>query len=90
MDRIELFGFLAGVLTTAANVPQVLATFRKRSAEGLSFRMLLLLSTGLLAWLGYGILRADLPITLTNACGAGLALSLLAMKLRFDRKPTKD
>jgi MtN3 and saliva related transmembrane protein len=90
MDFIEAFGFLAGVLTTTANVPQVITTFRKRSAEGLSFRMLSLLSSGLLAWMAYGILRNDLPITLTNACGATLALSLLAMKLTFDRRPTKD
>jgi MtN3 and saliva related transmembrane protein len=90
MDFIELFGFFAGVLTTAANVPQVITTYRKRSAEGLSFRMLFLLSSGLLAWLIYGILRRDLPITATNACGAALALSLLAMKLKFDRRPTKD
>ncbi len=90
MDFIELFGFFAGVLTTAANVPQVLTTYRKRSAEGLSFRMLFLLSSGLLAWLTYGILRHDLPIMLTNGCGAALALALLAMKLKFDRRPTKD
>jgi uncharacterized protein with PQ loop repeat len=35
-------GFLAGLLTTAANVPQVWKTYRSRSAEGLSFRMLVI------------------------------------------------
>jgi MtN3 and saliva related transmembrane protein len=90
MDFVSILGFCAGILTTAANVPQVLTTYRKRSGEGLSFKMLLLLSLGLLGWTTYGIVRGDWPIILTNACGASLALSLIAMKFRFDRRPTKD
>ena len=35
-----IVGFLAGTLTTAANLPQVWKTYRDRSGEGLSFRML--------------------------------------------------
>jgi MtN3 and saliva related transmembrane protein len=42
-----IVGFIAGLVTTAANLPQVWKTYRSKSAEGLSFRMLLALAIGL-------------------------------------------
>jgi hypothetical protein len=36
-----IVGFIAGLVTTSANLPQVWKTYRSKSAEGLSFRMLL-------------------------------------------------
>ena len=47
---VSIIGFLAGTLTTAANLPQVWKTYRDKSAVGLSFRMLLILSLGLALW----------------------------------------
>jgi PQ loop repeat len=41
-----IVGFVAGLVTTAANFPQVWKTYRNKSAEGLSFRMLLALAIG--------------------------------------------
>ena len=40
-------GFVAGLATTAANLPQVWKTYRSKSGEGLSFRMLLTLAFGI-------------------------------------------
>jgi uncharacterized protein with PQ loop repeat len=45
-DLTTMVGFLAGFATTAANLPQVWKTYRNKSAEGLSFRMLLTLAIG--------------------------------------------
>ena len=83
-------GFLAGTLTTAANLPQVWKTYRDKSGEGLSFRMLLLLSVGLALWMIYGIMTHSLPLITTNGIGTILILSLIVMKWKFDRSPTKD
>ena len=93
MDSFSLsgiVGFVAGALTTAANLPQVWKTYRDRSGEGLSFRMLLLLSVGLALWLVYGIITHSLPLIVTNGIGTCLILSLIVMKWKFDRSPTKD
>src|ERR1700737_4516134 len=49
-------GFIAGLLTTAANVPQVWKTYEIKSGEGLSFKMLLTLALGLSLWAIYGIM----------------------------------
>ena len=83
-------GFAAGLLTTAANLPQVWKTYRTKSGEGLSFRLLLTLAVGLGLWIVYGIMSKSLPLILTNAVVLLLILSLIGMKLKFDRSPTKD
>jgi MtN3 and saliva related transmembrane protein len=83
-------GFLAGTLTTAANVPQVWKTFRNRSGEGLSFRMLVTLGAGLGLWVIYGIVADSPPIIVANVAGLLLIGSLIAMKVVFDRNPSKD
>jgi MtN3 and saliva related transmembrane protein len=85
-----LLGFIAGLVTTAANLPQVWKTYRSRSGEGLSFRMLLALAIGLALWIIYGIMIKSLPLVVTNVIVFLLILSLIAMKLKFDRAPTKD
>jgi MtN3 and saliva related transmembrane protein len=90
LDFVSAVGFLAGVLTTAANVPQVWKTYRDKSAEGLSFRMLLSLCVGLALWTAYGFLTNSLPLILTNSIGTVLIVSLILMKWKFDRVPMKD
>jgi MtN3 and saliva related transmembrane protein len=90
LDTQAAVGFAAGVLTTAANIPQVWKTYRNRSAEGLSFRMLLALASGLTLWIVYGVASRSAPIIGANIAGLILVASLIAMKLRFDRDPAKD
>jgi len=90
MDQGGVVGFIAGILTTAASVPQVVATYKRRSGEGLSLRMLVTLGTGLLLWVLYGVMNHSLPIVLTNAAASALIVSLIIFKFRFDRRPAKD
>ncbi len=90
VDATNVVGFIAGTLTTAANVPQVLKTYRSRSGEGLSFRMLLILMMGLGLWIVYGTMSKSLPLIVTNSVALLLVVSLMAMKFRFDREPTTD
>jgi MtN3 and saliva related transmembrane protein len=85
-----IVGFIAGLVTTAANLPQVWKTYRNKSGEGLSFRMLLALAIGLSLWITYGIMIKSLPLIATNVIVFLLILSLITMKLKFDRAPTKD
>jgi MtN3 and saliva related transmembrane protein len=90
MQMFDLLGYADGLFTTAANVPQVVTTYKKRSGEGLSFRMLLVLAIGLALWIGYGVASSSKPLVIFNGIGLVLVLSLIVMKLRFDRRPTKD
>ncbi len=80
---VEWIGVLAGVLTTASFVPQVLRTWRRRSAEDLSLSMLVAFTIGVVAWLAYGMLSAQMPVVAANSVMLVLASALLGMKLRF-------
>jgi MtN3 and saliva related transmembrane protein len=84
----DLLGYIAGLFTTAENVPQVITTFRKRSGEGLSFRMLLTLGIGLSLWIAYGVVVSSKPLIVFNGIALALVLTLVTMKFRFDRRPT--
>jgi MtN3 and saliva related transmembrane protein len=78
---VELIGYIAAVLTTAAFAPQVLHTWRTRSARDLSMGMLLAQSTGNLLWLTYAIGSAAVPLALANGLTFLLVAALVAMKL---------
>jgi MtN3 and saliva related transmembrane protein len=84
MDSATLVGYFAGFLTTVAFVPQVLKTWKSKSASDLSLGMFSVFSLGVLCWLIYGILLAKPPMILWNAVTLFLALTLLVMKLKFD------
>ena len=88
-DVTTIVGFIAGLVTTTANLP-VWVTYRKKSGEGLSFRTLVMLGIGVGLWLVYGILSKSLPLIATNAVVLLLVLLLTGMKLKFDRSPAKD
>jgi MtN3 and saliva related transmembrane protein len=70
-------------LTTTSLVPQVIKTYKSRSAADLSLKMFSLFSLGVLLWLIYGIINKDLPIILANVFTLALALTLLFFKFRF-------
>jgi MtN3 and saliva related transmembrane protein len=84
MDSATLIGFFAGFLTTVAFVPQVLKTWKSKSASDLSLGMFLVFSLGVLCWLIYGVLLAEVPIIFWNTVTLILSLALLIMKLKFD------
>lgn len=83
MPLDQILGFVAGVLTTAAFVPQVVKTWRTRSTHDISLGMFSLFSIGLVLWLGYGFLIDSAPIIVTNLVTLVLALTILFFKLRY-------
>lgn len=85
MEAVNLLGSLAGTLTTIAFVPQVLKTWRSRSAKDISTGMFLIFAAGVLLWLIYGIAISAWPIIIANAITLLLASIILGMKVHFHR-----
>lgn len=83
MNGIQLLGLLAGSLTTAAFLPQVLKTWKSRSAKDLSLGMFSLFCLGVAMWLVYGLMVKDVPVIAANLVTLLLASTLLFFKLRF-------
>lgn len=85
MTFLDVLGIVAGLLTTTAFLPQVIKTWRSKSAKDLSLSMFSLFVVGVVLWLIYGILNANVPIILTNAATLALSSVLLYFKLAFNR-----
>jgi MtN3 and saliva related transmembrane protein len=83
MDNIKLLGLLAGMLTTAAFLPQVIKTWKSRSAKDLSLGMFSMFCLGVALWLIYGWIVQDVPVIAANLVTLMLASTLLFFKLRF-------
>jgi MtN3 and saliva related transmembrane protein len=79
---VQTLGFAAGTLTAVAFLPQVIKTFRTRSAGDLSTAMLLAQTTGVALWIVYGVAIGSLPVIMANVVTLVLALLLLAVKTR--------
>lgn len=83
MNAIQVLGLVAGFLTTAAFLPQVLKTWKSRSAKDLSLGMFSLFCLGVALWLIYGFAVNDIPVIAANLVTLLLASTLLFFKLRF-------
>jgi MtN3 and saliva related transmembrane protein len=83
MDFVQLLGLTAGSCTTIAFLPQVIKTWKTRSAKDLSLGMFLFYCFGVLLWLVYGICQRDIPVIGANFVTLMLASTLLFFKLRF-------
>jgi MtN3 and saliva related transmembrane protein len=83
MNITQLLGLTAGLLTTIAFLPQVIKTWKSRSAKDLSLGMFSLFCLGVLLWLIYGIMVQDIPVIAANLLTLMLASTLLFFKLRF-------
>lgn len=87
MDVPMLVGLAAGILTTIAFLPQLLHTWRTKSARDISLRMFLLFCAGVLLWLVYGSMIQSLPVMLANGVTLMLSGSILVMKLKWGQPP---
>lgn len=76
-------GYLAAVLTSLAFLPQVLQTWRSRSAGDLSLGTLVAQSSGVSLWIAYGVGIGSAPVIVANAVTLTLMILLLIMKLAF-------
>jgi MtN3 and saliva related transmembrane protein len=83
MDRVTLIGLLAGGLTTLAFLPQLLKTWKSKSAEDISLVMLITFCTGVGLWLLYGFMIGALPVILANLVTLILGLAILFLKLKY-------
>ncbi len=85
MEATTIIGLVAGTLTTAAFLPQVIKTWQSRSAEDLSLAMLLIFLSGITLWTWYGVSIRSWPIILANVATIVLVVIILAMKWGYAR-----
>ena len=74
---------VAATLTTAAFVPQALHVIRSKETKAISLLMYIVFAAGVAFWLLFGALIGNWPMIVANTITLGLALTILAMKIRY-------
>jgi MtN3 and saliva related transmembrane protein len=82
---VDLIGTVAGILVLSSFVPQILKAYKTKKMFDVSAHLMILIASGMFLWVIYGLIRSDLAIIGTNATGFALNITLLVMKLKYDK-----
>ena len=81
MGQFEIVGFLAGFLVAIALAPQLIKTWRTKSAKDISIIWTLILMVGLLLWIIYAIVNVIVPLAVFGFIEFSMAVTLFIFKL---------
>jgi MtN3 and saliva related transmembrane protein len=81
MNAIEWLGMSAGLISSITFLPQVIKTWKSKSAKDISLLMFTFATASVIMWLIYGILIRNNPIIFTN--GTILVFSSLMLYFKF-------
>ena len=86
MTSLQLLGMAAGSISAITFLPQVIKTWRTKSADDISLLMFTFATVSVIMWLVYGIILRDVPIIYTNSLVLICALVMLYFKFRYSGK----
>lgn len=84
LSGIDILGYVAGLITAFTFLPQVLKTWKTKSAKDVSLAMFLIALTNQILWLAFGFLREDPVIIITNAVMLLMTGLMIVLKLRYN------
>jgi MtN3 and saliva related transmembrane protein len=70
--RSEVVGFIAGLGTTFAALPDLIAMLKRRSSKGMNPRMAAIMGAFQIVWVYYGLLIGSRPVILWNLIAVGI------------------
>jgi len=83
--NVDIIGYVAAILTTAAFLPQLIKTLKTKRAEDVSLTTLIMFIIGVLSWIIYGYKISSAPILVANWITLILNLLILISKLYFSK-----
>jgi len=86
MSFTQILGYTAGAITSLTFLPQVIKTWKEKSAKDVSLLMFMVAASNEVLWIIYGILQNDWVIILTNVCVLAMSLVMIFLKLRYGKK----
>ncbi len=84
-SRSEVFGFVAGLGTTFAAVPDLIGMLKRRSSTGVNPTMAAIIGVFQIVWVYYGLLIASRPVIAWNVMGVMINLLTVGAYVRFAR-----
>ena len=88
--NVDIFGYIAAILTTAAFLPQLIKTLKTKRADDVSLTTLIMFIIGVLSWIIYGYKISSKPILIANLVTIILNVSILISKVYFSKISNKQ
>ena len=85
-QRSEVLGFVAGLGTTFAAVPDLIGMFRRRSSKGINPTMAGIIGVFQIVWIYYGLLIVSRPVIAWNLLGVMINFLTVGAYLRFAKR----
>jgi uncharacterized protein with PQ loop repeat len=86
LHRSEIIGFLAGLGTTFAAVPDLITMLKRRSSAGMNPRMASIMAVFQILWVYYGLLIASRPVIAWNVVAVLINFLSVSAYQHFARK----
>jgi len=83
MDPLEIFGLIAGAITSMGFLPQLVRGYRTKKLDDISYYMPAVLAVGMSLWFAYGAFHNAFAIMVANAFGFSCCIVLIIMKKRY-------
>lgn len=83
---VIVLGTIASVMVTVGWIPQIIRGYKTKSLSDVSYYLMILISSGSVLWIFYGIEIGDKIIIGVNIAILIFNLTLLCMKIRYARK----
>jgi len=83
MSGVDILGYSAGAITSLTFLPQVIKTWKDKSARDISLLMFVIAAVNEVMWIIYGVLIDNWVIILTNIIVLSMALTMIYFKLRY-------
>ncbi|MBL0153687.1 MAG: SemiSWEET transporter [Chitinophagaceae bacterium] len=84
MTGVEILGYSAGFITSLTFLPQVVKTWKEKSAKDISLLMFVIAAINEVMWIAYGILKDDWVIISTNVVVLIMSCIMIFLKLRYN------
>ncbi len=84
MTGVEILGYSAGFITSLTFLPQVVKTWKEKSAKDISLMMFVIAAINEVMWIAYGILKDDWVIISTNVVVLIMSCIMIFLKLRYN------
>jgi len=81
---LEIFGLIAGAITSMGFLPQLIRGYRTKKLDDVSYYMPIVLAIGMTLWIIYGFLITATAVIIANIFGVTCCLILIILKKKYE------
>jgi MtN3 and saliva related transmembrane protein len=83
MTAVDILGYAACAVTALTFLPQVVKTWKEKSAKNVSLMMFVIAFINEIMWIAYGAMRNDMVIVITNVIMITMCSVMISLKLKY-------